>query len=143
MKETQEKPLDQLQDHEIDIKQYVYDANDKVEIPAKMVEGLIEILGQVQTNETTYGFIGQYPESSKEIKDENGKVIKVEVKWNSHQSAESYFNQETPLETTSMLGVMALDLLMLLKQVHLSNIRSGKAQKIGTIKPPKQNVKLS
>lgn len=43
-----------------------------------------------------------------------------------------------------MLGVMALDLLMLLQQKHLENIRSGKAKKIGSMKKVEDDgVKLS
>lgn len=142
MKETQEKPIEELKDEEINLLDYIYDDNDTVEIPGRLIEGLIQILRQVEQNETNQGFISAYPTKHKLNKKEN-LLESVDVTWEQYPTAEAYFSQQ-PQETKSMLGVMSLDLLMLLQQKHLDNIRSGKAKKIGTLKKVENDgVKLS
>ena len=93
MEETNQKSIEELADHEINLKEYVYSTEDKVEIPAKLIEGLIDVLGQVRDSETSYGLLSSFPKSSKEIKDENGRLIDVEIKWEDYPNPESYFNQ--------------------------------------------------
>lgn len=142
MNETQEKPIEELKDEEINLLEYIYDDGDMVEIPGRLIEGLIQILRQVEQNETNQGFISSYPTEQKLNK--NDDVLEsVEVKWEQYPTANSYFTQQ-PQEIKSMLGVMSLDLLMMLQQKHLENIRSGKAKKIGSIRKVEDNgVKLS
>lgn len=142
MKETQEKPIEELKDEEINLLEYIYDDGDMVEIPGRLIEGLIQILRQVEQNETNQGFISSYPTEQKLNK--NDDVLEsVEVKWEQYPTANSYFTQQ-PQEIKSMLGVMSLDLLMMLQQKHLENIRSGKAKKIGSIRKVEEDgVKLS
>ncbi len=142
MSETQEKPIEELKDEEINLLEYIYDDGDTVEVPGRLMEGLIQILRQVEQNETNQGFISAYPTKQK-VNKKKDVVESVEVEWEMYPTANSYFSQK-PQETKSMLGVMALDLLMLLQQKHLENIRSGKAKKIGTMKKVEDDgVKLS
>lgn len=142
MKETQEKPIEELKDEEINLLEYIYDDTDTVEVPGRLMEGLIQILRQVEENETSQGFISSYPTEQK-LDKKDGVLESVKVEWEMYPTALSYFSQQ-PQETKSMLGVMALDLLMLLQQKHLENIRSGKAKKIGSMKKVEDDgVKLS
>lgn len=141
MKETEEKPIEELKDEEINLLEYIYDDGDTVQVPGRLVEGLIQTLRQVEQSETNQGFISAYPSTSK-IKKEEKNVISVDVQWENYPTAESYFSQQ-PQETKSMLGVMALDLLMLLQQIHLENIREGKAKKVGTLRKVEDEVELS
>lgn len=143
MSETQEKPIEELKDEEINLLEYIYDDGDTVEVPGRLMEGLIQILRQVEQNETGQGFISAYPTGQKVNRKGEDLLESVEVEWEMYPTALSYFSQQ-PQETKSMLGVMALDLLMLLQQKHLENIRSGKAKKIGTMKKVEDDgVKLS
>lgn len=142
MSETQEKSIEELKDEEINLLEYIYDDGDMVEIPGRLIEGLIQILRQVEQNETNQGFISSYPTEQK-LNKENDVLESVEIKWEQYPTANSYFTQQ-PQEIKSMLGVMSLDLLMMLQQKHLENIRSGKAKKIGSIRKVEDNgVKLS
>lgn len=128
---------------EINLLEYTYPDDVMIEIPGRLLEGLIQILKTVDEKETTSGFINNYPLTSKEIFD--GDLLKsVEVDWKGYSSAESYFNQH-PQEIKSLLGAMALDLCLMLKQAHLVNIENGIAKKIGTFEPEnaEEEVKLS
>jgi hypothetical protein len=128
---------------EINLLEYTYPEGVKVEIPGRLLEGLIQILSEVDKKETTVGFINNYPQSSKEVFREDF-LESVDVDWTGYSSAESYFNQK-PQDIKTMLGVMALDLLLMLKQGHLENIESGVAKKLGSFEPEnsKEDVKLS
>jgi hypothetical protein len=137
LKETEEKPIEELKDEEINLLEYIYDDGATVEVPGRLIEGLIQTLRQVEQSETNQGFISSYPAESKVKKDKT-----VDIKWELYPTAEAYFSQQ-PQETKSMLGVMALDLLMLLQQVHLENIKSGKAVKVGTLRKVEDEVELS
>lgn len=142
MKETQETPIEDLKDEEINLLEYIYTEGETVTIPGKLVEGLIQLLRQVETNETNQGFISTYPKNQKVKKTEEDLIEAVEVEWELYPTANSYFSQQ-PQETKSMLGVMSLDLLMLLQQIHLENIRAGKAKKIGSIQTPEKDADIS
>lgn len=127
----------------INLLEYTYPEGTLVEIPGRLLEGLIQILSEVDKKETTVGFINNYPLTSKENFREDF-LESVDVDWTGYTSAESFFNQK-PQDIKSMLGVMALDLLLMLKQGHLENIEAGIAKKIGSFEPekPKKDVKLS
>lgn len=143
---AKEKSVKDLKDEEINLLEYVYPQGTMVQIPGRLLEGLIQILNEVDKKESTRGFIDKYPTTSKKMFNETNKehLQAVQTNWEVYPTAESYFNQE-PQEIKSMLGVMALDLLLLLKQGHLENIRSGVAVKLGTFETEIKNeeVKLS
>ncbi len=122
------------QEVNVNLMEYTYPDGVMVEIPGRLLEGLIQILNEVDKKETTRGFINNYPTASKEnIIQRDGKdfLESVQVDWEGYSSAESYFNQ-APQDIKSMLGVMALDLLLMLKQAHLHNIEAGVAKKLGS-----------
>lgn len=128
---------------QINLMEYTYPEGTMIQIPGRLLEGLIQILTEVDKKETTMGFINNYPLSSKEVKREDF-LESVDVEWTGYTSAESYFNQK-PQDIKSMLGVMALDLCLLLKQAHLENINEGIAKKLGSFEAetPAEDVKLT
>ena len=128
---------------QINLMDYTYPEGTMIQIPGRLLEGLIQILTEVDKKETTMGFINNYPLSSKEVKREDF-LESVDVEWTGYTSAESYFNQK-PQDIKSMLGVMSLDLLLLLKQAHLANIEDGVAKKLGSFEAetPAEDVKLT
>ncbi len=127
---------------EINLLEYTYPDGVMIEIPGKLLEGLIQILKTVDEKETTTGFINNYPLTSKENFTEDF-LTSVEVDWKGYPTAEAYFNQK-PQEIKSLLGAMALDLCLMLKQAHLVNIENGVAKKIGSFEPEiEEDVKLS
>lgn len=134
-----------MEETQINLLEYDYTNDAKVEIPGKMLYGIMQLLKQVKENETIpSSFISQYPKKHKEIfsKTDKKHLEKVEVEWETYKTAESFFNQ-TPVEAVSILGAMATDLLLLTQQVHLDNIKNGVALKVGTFKEDTDAVKLS
>jgi hypothetical protein len=130
-------------EEEINLLEYSYPDGTMIEIPGRLLEGLIQILTTVDTQETTKGFINKYPVTSKE--NFVGEVLEsVDVEWAGYTTAESYFNQE-PQEIKTLLGAMALDICLMLKQAHLENIKEGIAKKAGSFEAekPKEDVKLT
>jgi hypothetical protein len=129
--------------NEINLLEYIYDDQVKVEIPGSLLYALMQVLNQVKENETQYVFTHYYNEAPKTVKGLNDLVEKVETTLTKYPSATAYFNQE-PQIATSMLGNAALDLLMLVQQVHSEQIEKGNALKVGSIQTPKKDdVKLS
>lgn len=131
-----------MDEEQINLLEYSYPEGVSVGIPGRLLEGLIQILTTVDEKETTRGFINRYPLNSKEVY--RGDFLEsVDVEWKGYSSAESYFNQE-PQDTKSLLGAMALDLCLMLKQAHLENIKEGLAKKQGTFETEtvKDEVKL-
>lgn len=129
-------------EEQINLLDYSYPEGVSIEIPGRLLEGLIQILTTVDEKETTRGFINNYPLASKEVF--KGDVLEsVDVEWKGYSSAESYFNQE-PQDIKTMLGAMALDLCLMLKQAHLENIQNGIAKKLGSFETEteKDEVKL-
>ncbi len=136
-----------MKDEQINLLDYSYPDGTMVEIPGRLLEGLIQILNTVNEKETTKGFIDRYPVSNKEVfsKEKEGFLQEVKVEWKGYPTAESYFNQD-PQEVKSMLGAMALDLCLMLKQAHLENIKSGAAVERGSFeikKDEEKDIKLS
>lgn len=128
---------------EINLLEYSYPDGVKVEIPGRMIEGLMQFLRTVQQNETSMAFTNSYPTKFKEIfaKENKEFLEKVEVDYKPYPTAESFFSQ-TPQAVTSVLGAGAQDLLMLLQQAHLDNIEKGVAVKRGTVKEDESPLKL-
>lgn len=120
-----------MNEEQINLLDYTYPDGVMVQIPGRLLEGLIQILTTVDEKETTRGFINNYPVTSKEVSREDGFLEAVDVEWKGYPTAESYFNQ-APQDIKTMLGAMALDLCLMLKQGHLENISAGIAKKIGS-----------
>lgn len=139
-KNTKQTEMDKK---EINLLEYTYPEGVNVEIPGRLLEGLIQILSEVDKKETTRGFINNYPKASKN-KMKGDFLESVKVDWEGYPTAESFFNQE-PQDIKSLLGVMALDLCLVLKQGHLQNIESGiaKSNKVVKTKALEEEVKLS
>jgi hypothetical protein len=129
-------------EEQINLLDYSYPDGTMVEIPGRLLEGLIQILNTVNEKETTKGFIDKYPVSIKEIfnKDKEDFLEDVKVEWKGFTTAQAYFNQD-PQEVKTLLGAMALDLCLLLKQGHLENIKAGIAVERGSFEIPQENEK--
>lgn len=131
-----------MEEEQINLLEYSYPDGVAIEIPGRLLEGLIQILTTVDEKETTRGFINKYPLKSREVF--RGDFLEaVDVEWKGYPSAESYFNQE-PQDIKTLLGAMALDLCLMLKQAHLENIKLGIAKKQGSFEPEivKDEIKL-
>lgn len=125
---------------EINPLEYIYDKGAVVEVPGDMIYALITLLGQVVDSETIQGFSHSYSTSAKEVKD-GDLIVGVELETEQYPTAHSFFSQK-PITATSLLGVMAQDLQLLLKQQHLEEIEKGNAKKIGTVKTPQEDGKV-
>jgi hypothetical protein len=133
-----------MNEEQINLLEYSYPEGTTIEMPGRLLEGLIQILTAVDEKETTKGFINSYPLTSKEVFREDF-LEAVDVEWTGYTTAESYFNQK-PQEVKTMLGAMSLDLCLMLKQIHLSNINNKVAKKIGSFEQESEgtgDIKLS
>lgn len=117
------------------LREYVYENGQMVDIqiPGRLIEGILDFLDNVQKDHTHYGLSDVYSKSAKEVKGTDGKVEKIELNELSYPSSDSYFSQK-PQQFRDMLGAYALDLLLQFKQIHLDLIEKGEAKKIGSIK---------
>ena len=135
-----------MTNEKINLLEYVYDDNVNVELPGNLVYALMQVLSQVKENETQTVFTHSYSTSAKEVKSKGNKELVGEVKLEQKEypTAESFFNQQ-PVTATSVLGMASMDLLMLLQQAHLEEIKNGKEVKMGTVKKPKKDeaIKLT
>lgn len=129
-----------MKDEEIKLLRYEYKDGVNVSIPGGLVYALMQVLEQVKESETHYVFNHFYDKNSKEQKGLDGIVEKVVTTKEKYPSAQAYFSQEPQIATT-MLGNAVVDLLMLVKQIHLDEIKKGNALEIGSVIPP-QDVKL-
>ena len=117
-----------------ELKEYIYKDGATSEIPGDLHHSLIGLLEQVIENETVHNaFLYTYPEKSKKVfnKEDKEFLEKVETEWKDYPTAQSFFDQ-TPVKAMSVLGAMAEDLLLLLREGHLDNISKGLTNKIGT-----------
>jgi len=122
-----------MKDNEINLMEYVYDQETMVNIPGSMLYALLQLLRQVVDDQTKTVFTSKYGTDVKEIYTEK-LLEKVEMTLKDYPTATSFFNQ-TPVDGVSVLGAMAQDLLLLLQQGHLDNIKSGVAKQVGTFTP--------
>lgn len=128
-----------MKDNEINLLENVYDDNTMVEIPGNFLYSLLPLLEQVQLKETDTSFVSSFPESSKKVMTSDKKELeKVDINWSLYPNPNSYFNQ-IPVETTSLLGVMAMERLLIAKTLHLENIKKGLTKVKGSFE---QDVKL-
>lgn len=135
-----------MTDEQINLLEHVYDDNAIVEVPGNLVYALMQVLQQVKEHETQTVFSHSYSFSAKEIKNKENKdfVEEVKLEQKDYPTAQAFFSQK-PVTATSILGMAAMDLLMLLQQAHLEEIKKGNAVKVGTIKTPKKDeaIKLT
>jgi len=135
-----------MTDEKINLLEHVYDDGVNVELPGNLVYALMQVLSQVKEAETSTVFAHSYSASAKEVKSKDNKDLIGEVKLEQkgYPTAESFFNQQ-PITATSVIGMAAMDLLMLLQQAHLEEIKKGNAVKVGTVKTPKKDeaIKLT
>ena len=136
---------------EVNLLEHVYDKGQMTEFPGEVIYALMQVLSQVRDSEKMFGFTTSYVKSSKEVFDkkrtmqDGSKFLNaVEQEFEVYPTAESWFNQK-PQEMTSMLGATAMDLLMLLQNIHLENIEKGIAKPVGTFEKPKNEeaIKVS
>lgn len=116
---------------EQDLTKYTYDAQDKVEIPAKMFEYLMTFLNGLQQSEIYHGFIdtfnGEKPEIEYKEVDGVQKMKVVKETPMVYDSMEAYFSQDTKV-FRSALGLDSLRLLIDMTEIHKQCIDSGKAK---------------
>ena len=132
-----------MTDEQINLLEHIYDNNAIVEVPGNLVYALMQVLQQVKEHETQTVFSHSYSFSAKEIKNKDF-VEEVKLEQKDYPTAQAFFSQK-PVTATSILGMAAMDLLMLLQQAHLEEIKKGNAVKVGTIKTPKKDeaIKLT
>lgn len=128
-----------MENKEINLLEYIYEPGQMVEIPGRLMEGIIQLLKLVEDNERKQGFCFSYDIKIKKKFDKEKKLESVDTERENYETAEAFFNQK-PKEYLSMLGAMAVDLGMQFKQGHLKNINDGIAKKIGSFK--EQEIKL-
>ena len=124
---------------EIKLLDYVYKDGVNITMPGSLLYALLQVLDQVKEDQTHYVFNHYYDKTVKEIKDLSGVLEKIETIREQYPSATTFFGQ-TPQVATTTLGCAAMDLTMLLKNIHLQEIEKGNALQVGTVIPP-QNVK--
>lgn len=119
-------------EEQINILDYGYSEESiKIELKGNTLIGLIQVLDAVINENTHVSYLNQYPLNSKvNTTDFQGnKVIDtVSVDWEKYPNANSFFSQ-IPVESTTVLGVQALDLKSVLQRIHMKNIEDGVAKK--------------
>lgn len=111
---------------------YQYEEGTKVEVEGRVFHALITWLEQLEAANTEVGYSRLYSKSPKEIKDDDGTVLAVELTHVEYPTLSSYMNQK-PVKFTSMHGVIAADFYETLGTEHLKNIKKGVAKKLGTV----------
>ena len=139
MSKKEETTQENKSDEQINLLEYIYEDGQMVEIPGRLLEGLMQVLRAVEKDQRHDVFIDNYPTAPKEEYDRDGLLEEVKTKWTPYPTAKSFFAQE-PQTAITTIGMMALDQLMFLQNIHLSNIKENKAQKIGSIKKDKKNA---
>lgn len=129
--------MKELKDEEINLIEYDYNPEDRVEFPGYLIYSLIQILSAFYDKETQPVFLNGFQSSVKQKKNSEGALEQVDVEWQSYPTAASYFNQK-PVNASTVLGAGAQDLLLQLKQIHLNNIKSGVAKQVGGFTQPKK-----
>lgn len=137
------KTMTQEELQKIDLREYVYETGQmiSIEIPGRLIEGLLDFFDNVQRDHTYYGIADTYSKSAKEVKDKDGKIEKIELNELSYPTPDSYFSQK-PQQFRDLIGAYSLDLLLQFKQIHLDLIQKGEAKKVGTI-VNKPEIKLA
>ena len=132
-----------MKDEQINLLAHVYDEKATVEISGGLLYALMQVLEQVKEQETQTAFSHTYDTSAKEIKSSGNKELIGEVKLEqkNYPTAEAFFNQK-PITVTSIMGMAAMDLLMLLQKMHLEEIKKGNAVKAGTLKSLKKDEEI-
>jgi len=103
------------QEKEYNLSEYAYKEGDVVEMPAKDFVGLITLLQNVFQEGEVVTF--SHPSLAK--------------------SQEEYFSQREPTISINATAYTASYFLMGMKAIHLDNIKSGKAVKLGELIPEK------
>jgi len=126
----------------INLFEYQYDENAEVSISGMALYGLLQFLNTVKENETHTIFAHSYALKGKEVK-EKDYLLRVEQEFKTYPNGDSFFAQQPVLGTTQ-LGAVATDLLLGLQSVHLANIESGSAKKLGSFtKTEEKDVAVS
>lgn len=112
----------------LDLFNYTYAPDAKVEITGTLFYALMQVLNQTKIDNTYTGLAYDYASKVKKVKKDG--VDKIEIELQKHPSALSYFEQPQ-LEFTTMLGNLALDLLMIMQGQHSENIKNGIAKPHG------------
>lgn len=129
--------MERVKDENINLLEYGYKKGEVVEMPAEAIYQLMMFAKTVGESEKRYGFMHSYPKSNPKLhKDKDGQLESVEIEWEEFPTAKSFFNQNFQIFHTE-LGAAALDLETKMKSIHLENIKSGKAVRLGQFEPQK------
>ena len=124
--------MEVVKDEDINLLEYGYtkDASE-TSLPSEAIFQLMIFAKAVAESEEHSGFMHTYPKNKPKVhKDKGGDIEAIEVDWDVYPTAKSFFNQNPQLFHTA-LGASALDLLNKMQAIHLENIKSGKAVKLG------------
>ena len=116
--------------------QYGYKPGQEVLVPADFLLGLINFCERVELSQPQLGAILSYPKSVREIKNDKGEIVKVDIDWAEH-SPNSFFNtafdEKGAIPIVTDLAMYALQTKNALFEMHKKNIENKVA--IKTIKP--------
>lgn len=111
---------------------YSYDKDQLVGINANGILSLMSFLEQVIEKEPKVAALLVYPGQTTEIKDDEGKLVKVEVDWKDH-NADSFFftaaDTDGGVPIMTELAMKASQLLRAFTLIHQENINNKIAKK--------------
>lgn len=116
-----------------EIYKYGYKPSQEVLVPADFILGIINFCERVEDSQPQLGALLTYPKSVKEIKDDDGNLLKVDIDWEEH-TYNSFFNTAfdknggQPIVTD--LSMFALQTKNALLEIHKENIKNGVAIKL-------------
>ena len=112
--------------------EYIYDKDQLVGIDGNGILSLMSFLEQVIEKEPKVAALLVYPGQTTEIKDEEGKLVKVEVDWKDH-NADSFFftaaDERGGVPIMTELAMKASQLLRAFTLIHQENINRKIAKK--------------
>lgn len=112
--------------------QYGYKPGQEVLVPADFLLGIINFCERVEASQPQLAALLTYPKNVKEIKNDKGDVVKVDIEWVEH-SPNSFFNTgfdsngAVPIVTD--LAMYALQTKNALLEMHKKNIENKVAIK--------------
>lgn len=126
-------------EEQVNLKEYGFEQGQQLDITldGNVFTGILEVLERLVEDQTSEAsFIDFYPTTTQPnfVKFEGEQVIdNVEINWSRYPNLNSYFSQQ-PVRTTSLLGVMALDLLIQMRGKHKELVDLGIAKHISELK---------
>lgn len=114
--------------------EYRYQPNDMVQIPANTILNLLFFCEKVIASQPNIAVPYCYPTDVKEKKDKEGKLVKVDVKWEQYPAVELFLNTiNNPIPVATEVSIIAEQVSYTFLNLHLENIEKGIAKKLGEL----------